>query len=246
MNELEVGTDGKVTGEAAPKEETLWHPDSVRQRRGLAAVVRLAALNGTGKYILGGGGKNPASPTPHTWVGGVYGSDCIGAVMWALQHPRFDPGFPEYGGWINCDSAMMDAAVATGGKGLGKYFRYVPRTKVYPGCICIFPSIRAHEIGPEYVKKYGLTHRCRIGHVGLVAGWEGLVNPEAAFVESPADGAERVVWDGKLTSLMTVECCGSSPAIRFRRNVNFTDHALTFAGKTNEAWGVKFLEYVGP
>lgn len=221
-------------------EEELWQPDGVRQRKGLAAVVRLAALNGTGKYILGGGGKNPNSKTPHTWTKGVYGSDCIGAVCWALGIPRHHDQFPEYSGDINCDSAMLDAALIKGGKGLGKFFRAIRRKRVYPGCIIIYRSIRAKEVGLE--KAYGPQYRVRIGHVGLVAGWDGLVDPKQAFVEAPEPGTK---WDGRLASLVTVECCSSTPAIRMRRNINFLDSKTKWQKHENPEWGVHFLEYCG-
>lgn len=225
--------------------EKLWEPDKVRQRRGLAAVVRLATLAGTGKYKLGAGGMSPNSNTPHSWVGGVYGSDCIGAVMWALRQYRKHKDFPEYRdnkgyGHINCDSAMMDAALIKGGKGLGKFFRALRPENVYPGCIVIYPSIRAEEVGLE--KKYRKGYRVRIGHVGFVAGWEGLVDPQMAFVEAPEEGTK---WDGDMKKLVTLECCSSTPAIRMRRNVNFLDGSK-WKGHENEAWGVRFMEYAGP
>lgn len=221
--------------------EELWQPNSLVQRRGLNAVVRLASLNGKGKYLLGGGTNNPNSPNPFSWKNGVYVSDCSRAVCWGLKvQPGGNKLFPEYDGDINVDSMMLDAALLPGGKGLGKFFRYVPRAKVYPGCIVAYRSIRAKEI-PESTKPP--QTRVRIGHVGLVAGWAGLVNPQDAFVEAPEGDAK---WDGKLSSLVTVECCASTPAIRLRRNVNFTDSKTKFGAHENPAWGVIFMEYVGP
>lgn len=226
-------------------DKKLWEPNKLSQRRGLAAVVRGVALNGRGKYLLGGGTNNPNSPTPWSWVNGVYVADCSRFVMWCLKvKPGGNPQFPEYSGDINVDSMMMDAAILKGGKGLGKFFRYVPRDKVYPGCIVAFRSIRAKELPKHPLNKTKPEQRVRIGHVGLVAGWEGLVDPQNAFVEAP-DGT-LAKWDGKLASLVTVECCASTPAIRFRRNRNFLDGHEHFQGEENPNWGVFFLEYVGP
>lgn len=227
-------------------------PIEVRRRRGLDAVTRLAKLAGTGKYMLGAGGTNPNSPTPFTWLNGVYGSDCSGAVNWAQRIPRAHPDFPEYRdkgnptkgiaprGHINPDSMLLDARLMPGGVGGGKFYRFLdprePET-IYPGCVILFPSIRAHEVGRTDVPR---MYRVRIGHVGLVAGWDGLTDPGKLPVE---DGGSY--WDGDLKKLVTVECCSQSPAIRFGRNRNFLGNT-TWRGHTNEAWGVRFVEYVGP
>ncbi len=237
MNDIKVPPAADTVA-MAPE---LWQPNKLSQRRGLSAVVRLAALNGQGRYLLGGGTNNPNSPNPFSWKNGVYASDCSRAVCWALKvKPGGNTAFPEYDGDINVDSMMMDAALLPGGKGLGKFFRYVPRSRVYPGCIVAYRSIRAKELNAKAAKPQG---RVRIGHVGLVAGWQGLVDPQQAFLEAPPEDAK---WDEALASLVTVECCASTPAIRMRRNVNFLNNKVKFRGLENPKWGVFFMEYVGP
>lgn len=243
LETLAVDEESGTVTMGVKKESELWQPDNIRQRRGLSAVVRLAALNGRGRYLLGGGTNNPNSPTPWSWKNGLYVADCSRAVCWALKiQPGGNKAFPEYDGDINVDSMMLDAALIPGGKGLGRFFRVVPRTKVYPGCLIAFRSIRAKEI-PELAKKHPPQKRVRIGHVGLVAGWDGLVDPQAVLVEAPPDDLK---WNGKLSSLVTVECCASTPAIRMRRNVNFLDSKTKFQGHERPEWGVFFMEYAGP
>lgn len=208
---------------------------------GLNAVSRLAHLNQTGKYVMGAGGTNPRQATPFTWVGAQYGSDCIGAVCWALGIPRSHPGFPEYGGAISVDSALMDAGLIDGGKGSRKFFAPVEKADVVPGVLVTFPSIRAKELWPGHEKEHGFepSKRVRIGHIGIVAGWDGLTDP-FQLDDHP--------WDGDLRKLITIECRASWPAIRLGRNVSFTGGTHYARGGqdwTNEAWGVRFMRFVG-
>jgi hypothetical protein len=212
---------------------------------GMNAISRLIKFNGTGRYHLGAGDKNPNSPSPFSWSNGVYGCDCIGAVCWALGTPRFRKDFPEYGGWINCDSALMDAGVhaAEGGAGGHKFFEPVDRADVVPGCIVIYPSIRARELwSPDELRDMGIkpTDRIRVGHVGFICGWEGLQDP-FKLNETP--------WDGDMHKLVTLECRATWPAVRMGRNVSFLDGTRYARGSgkwTNPNWAVRFLRYVQP
>jgi hypothetical protein len=206
------------------------------------AIARLIRFNGQGKYVFGAGGTSPDKATPFTWVGSLYGSDCIGAVCWALGIPRHLSTFPEYGGDIGVDSAMMDAGLLKGDHMRKAYFAPVEKAAVVPGNIICFPSIRAQELWPGQEKDHGFapSQRVRIGHIGFVAGWEGLADPHE-LASCP--------WDHNTASLVTLECCAAWPAVRLGKNRNFLDGThFTHGGQswTNSAWGVRFMRYVGP
>jgi hypothetical protein len=203
----------------------------------LDAVARLAGYAGRGKYVLGGGGTDPRAVTPFTWRGAQNGSDCIGAVMWALGCPRHHDAFPEYSGDINTDSALMDAGLFGGdGKGLKKFFK--PCEAIHPGAIVIYRSVWMRDLHPEYGTGEGEdpSHMVRMGHVGLVVGWDGIgadpARPDAA-------------WNGDMKSLITVECCAEWPAVVLGRNKHFIDGS-TLHGVTNQNWRVRLLDFVGP
>lgn len=205
----------------------------------LDAVARLVHYAGRGKYVLGAGGEKPTSVTPFGWRGAQNGADCIGAVMWALGCPRHHEAFPEYEGDINTDSAIMDATGDMGGKGKHAFFRVAPA--VHPGCLVIYRSVWARDVWttPEALAASGRKagDMVRMGHVGLVVGWDGI-GPDPA---NPEKG-----WDGKLGSLVTVECCADWPAVRMGRNKHFLEGAATVRGVHKAEWGVRFLEFVGP
>ena len=206
---------------------------------GMNAISRLMPFNQRGKYVMGAGGTNPRQATPFTWVGAMYGSDCIGAVCWGLGIPRSHPSFPEYEGDIGVDSALMDAGLLAGGKGSKKFFAPVEKADVVPGVLVAFPSIRAKELWPGHEKEHGFepTKRVRIGHIGIVAGWDGLQDPFQLDAQP---------WDGDLKKLVTIECRASWPAVRLGRNVSFTDGTHYSRGGqswTDAAWGVKFMRF---
>ncbi len=211
---------------------------SLMQPRGLPngkldAVARLAKFAGSGKYVLGAGGTNPNQATPFTWIGAQYGSDCIGAVMWALGCPRHHPDFPEYEGDINTDSALMDAGLF-GDEGAGRQAFFAPLTgPMHPGVIVIYRSVWERDLDRLRFGKGAMVH---MGHVGLIVGWTGLKNPER-----PQDNP----WDHHLTSLITVECRASWPAVRLGQNVSFTGNG-TVKGVTNPRWAPQFLTFHGP
>lgn len=120
------------------------------------AIARARAMVGLGLYLLGAGGRSPSASVPWTTkrILGFKrtGSDCIGFVLWCLGLDRFQPTFPFYGGWINTDSAIMDARHA------GVFFRLVKAADVAVGDLIVFPSINIDDDAA----------RERIGHVAIV------------------------------------------------------------------------------
>lgn len=207
---------------------------------GMNAVTRLVQFNHRGKYVMGAGGTNPRSASPFTWIGAQWGSDCIGAVCWALGIPRSTPSFPEYEGDISVDSSLMDAGLLAGGAGGKKFFAPVEKADVVPGVLVAFPSIRAKELWPGHEAEHGFTpnKRVRIGHIGIVAGWDGLQDP-FQLDDHP--------WDGDLKKLITIECRSAWPAVRLGRNVSFTGNTHYARGGQswdNEKWGVRFMRFV--
>lgn len=107
------------------------------------------------RYILGAGGRSPKAPEPFTLKDGYEGCDCIGFVCWLLAIDRFQPyveagTIREYGGWINCDSAIGDSHSAQA------VFERVSKPAV--GDIVIYPSKAPFR---------------RHGHVGLITRVNG-------------------------------------------------------------------------
>jgi hypothetical protein len=229
----------EADGIVGPKTRAALHPAIFERQspdlNGMNAISRLIKFNGQGRYMLGAGGDNPNSATPYTWKGAVYGSDCIGAVCWAFGTPRFTKAFPEYGGWINCDSALIDS------RNTKAFFEPVAKEDVVPGVLVVTPSIRASELWPGNEAAHGFksSDRVRIGHIGIVLGWEGLQDPFQL---------NSTPWDGDLRKLVTIECRAAWPAIRMGKNVSFLGNT-TYTRKgetfTNEKWGCRFLRFVG-
>lgn len=121
---------------------TPWHAHD--------AVARAMGQVGKGKYILGAGGRDPDAVTPWTKRNGALGSDCVGFVLWCWGIDRFQPSFPEYGGWINTDSAMREA------ERYAQWFERVTLSRALPGDLVVWGS------------RYEAGRRVRVGHVGLI------------------------------------------------------------------------------
>ncbi len=204
----------------------------------LDAVGRLVHFAGMGKYVLGAGGTNSRKNTPFTWKGAQYGSDCAGFVLWGLGCSRHHDAFPEYEGDINTDSALMDAGLAGLGGAAGRKFFAPLSGPMHPGVCLIYRSVWRRDMPADWVAgnpgKPG--DMIRMGHFGMVVGWDGLKNPEKP---------EETPWNHRTESLVTVECCYRIPAVRVGRNQNFVDGS-TVHGMRNPDWGVQFVSFVGP
>jgi hypothetical protein len=138
------------------------------------------------RYKLGAGGKDPESKTPFTELDGVIGSDCVGFVLWCLGVDRFQEKlFSTFGGWINTDSIMQDAA------GKKEFFEFVSQPQ--PGDLVVFPSI------------YVNGKRKRIGHVGIVSSVAIDVSDwTAALWNRPKDQRGRF-----LKHVRVIDCAGA-------------------------------------
>jgi len=104
----------------------------------------------TGYYLLHehNGGKDPTAPDPFDrWSkpGSSFvniTADCIGGAAWCGGFDRYQPKrFAHiYGGWINCDSMLLDA------RGPAKCFVELDRPE--PGCFVVCASgSRGHKVG---------------------------------------------------------------------------------------------------
>ncbi len=124
-----------------------YYPTSVESA---ITKARLVAASSPTRYVLGAGGRSPSAPTPFTIRNGRLGSDCIGFTLWCLGLDRYCPKvFPYYEGWINTDSAIMDA------RGKKAMFEEIDRPEL--GSMVIFPSIRNKD-----------GKMTRMGHVAIV------------------------------------------------------------------------------
>jgi len=184
------------------------------------ARVRARSIEGNkARYKLSAGGKDPSAPAPFTTVDGVYGSDCIGFVLWTIGLSRYQPQVTEgtigsYGGWINTDSAIGDARTAR------VFFEVTHTPKA--GDLVVFPGI---------VKN---GKRVRIGHVGLITETKISTADWTPHIwERPA--RERAKF---LSKLVVIDCA----AAFLRRLSGYAVKETTAAASWNKPDAV-FLRY---
>lgn len=200
------------------------------------AVSRLLKFVNMGTYGLGKGDKDELAASPFQFVATAPRNaknqcDCIAAVLWAFKCPRKTGMFPEYGGDINVDSALMDAGCIKGDYVLRKFF--VELEVGEPGDILMFPSVRAGELGD---KSYPAAARLRIGHTGLITG-QRVKNCDTTSI---------------IANYSVLECSSGSPAIKHGWDTNFhvqNNRAnVTWQGTvhTNPSWRTRVVRYVGP
>lgn len=103
------------------------------------------------------GGRDPHAPDCAShWTSAVKRiplatADCAGFVAWCLGFDRYQPDrFSTYGGWINCDSAIIDARTSR------EWFEIAE--KPTPGDLIVYPSVDYDRDGD----------RDRVGHVGVI------------------------------------------------------------------------------
>lgn len=209
---------------------------------GRLAVARLNKFKGQGNYGLGCGNKNPYSTTPFEWKNGYYACDCSAAVLWAYMCPKHHPNFPEYEGDINVDSALMDAGAITGGKGSQAFFTEIhDPTNVLIGDLVAFPSVRAGELSDSSLPP---SSRCRIGHIGLIAGWRSINQEKPNENDTP--------WEGNIADLVVLECSSGWPAIKlgYDKNFNARNNRTVCIWKdittVNDKWRSRIIRYIGP
>lgn len=103
------------------------------------------------------GGRDPhAADCASHWKSPIIGvsyatADCAGFVAWVLGFDRYQPkDFAIYGGWLNCDSIVIDART------IESWFKIV--NTPMPGDVIVYPSIDLDHDGD----------RDRVGHIGLI------------------------------------------------------------------------------
>lgn len=207
--------------------------------RGQEAIERLLPFVGKGQYVLGGGSPVPTTSSPLKWDSPVHplGCDCSTALMWGLKVSRVHQDFPEYGGHINVDSALMDAGCIPGDHSRRAFFTEITAPEmVEEGDILMFPSVRAGELSYTAVPA---STRIRIGHTGLITGWRNC----------PDSGHH---WNGMFADLSVLECSSGLPAIKhgWDKNFHVQDNRATviWRGKvhTRPSWRTRVVRYVGP
>lgn len=130
-------------------------PDVLRRARADYPDIQYCMAQGKN------GGTTPRSSSPaSTWHDSkgrsYHTSDCVGFALWCLGMDRWQPGisgrgaFPEYGGWINTNSALTEARTDDR---KDPWFTEGPAPTV--GGLVVFPSYR----------RLGFR---RPGHVGVV------------------------------------------------------------------------------
>ncbi len=178
-----------------------------------SAVARAWLIAGTRptRYKLGAGGRNPSAPTPFTVRDGILGSDCIGFVLWCLGLDRYQPKvFPYYEGWINTDSAIMDA------KGKRSVFELIDRPEL--GSMVIYPSL------------WKAGKMIRMGHVAIVV--EVPAEWPSKLEWSKLAPRERTAL---LKLVKVIDCAGSAARRLLSRAVKQTTAAASW-DKPDSVW----------
>lgn len=138
----------------------------VRVRRALEMVA--AAATTPHRYFLSAGDYRPGSALPCTRPAKTApkpASDCIGAVMHALQVPRRRDNF-NLGSWsvvtgyVNTDSAIQDAQ--------HEHDMFELALRPEPGDLLCWPSIYEHELAADPKKRRRAGERLRVGHISIV------------------------------------------------------------------------------
>ena len=120
-----------------------------------AEVVRRAlSVEGTGRYGLGCGGRDPSAPSPLDKNGR---SDCSGfALAWCYGWDRYAPGLID-ADWHSTAGVFADAT------GPQRVWRALPIDDARPGHALVYPTRRVAGVK-------------RIGHCGVVVGPNEIVH----------------------------------------------------------------------
>jgi hypothetical protein len=179
-----------------------------------AAVLRARSVVGTGRYLVGAGGRDPRARLPASTVRGRRGCDDAGFLAWCLGYDRYQPGFALGWDWISADSMIVEAETR------GAWFRLLPEPEI--GAVVAYCSIELERNG----------HRDRVGHAGLV-----VALPASWTTDDRGWAALRIIHCARSIQRRRGYAIDETRAIGWA-------HRGSYRGASHPYWRARFLRYV--
>lgn len=180
----------------------------------LSPLARARSLVGTGRYLVGAGGRDARARTPDSRVRGRRGCDDAGFLAWCFGYDRYQPGFTHGWDWINADSMIIEAETARA------WFRQLPEPEL--GAIAAYCSIALERD----------SQRDRVGHAGLVAAL-----PATWTTDDLTWSAMRIIHCAPSIQRRHGYAIGETHAVAWA-------HRASYRGATHPYWRTRFLRYV--
>jgi hypothetical protein len=178
------------------------------------ALARARSLVGTGRYLVGAGGRDPDAGTPDSVVRGRRGCDYAGFLAWCFGYDRYQRGFVFGWDWINADSMIVEAETCKA------WFRPLPEPEI--GAIVAYSSIDLECDG----------HRDRVGHAGLV-----VALPARWSSDDHAWAALRIIHCSRSIQRRRGHAIDETHAVAWA-------HRASCRGALHPCWRTRFLRYV--
>lgn len=178
------------------------------------ALTRARSVVGTGRYLVGAGGRDPRASTPDSAVCGRCGCDDAGFLAWCFGYDRYQRGFAYGWDWINADSMILEAET------LGAWFRPLPEPEV--GAVVSYSSIDLERDG----------HRDRVGHTGLV-----VALPERWSTDDHVWAAMRIIHCASSIQRRRGHAIDETHGVAWA-------HRASYRGASHPYWRTRFLRYV--
>jgi hypothetical protein len=178
------------------------------------AVNRARSLIGSGRYLVGAGGRDPRASTPDSMIGGRRGCDYAGFLAWCFGYDRYHRRFTCGWDWINADSMIAEAET------LAVWFRQLPEPEI--GAVVAYSSIDLERDG----------HRDRKGHAGLV-----VAVPATWSADDRAWAALRIIHCAPSIQRRRRHAIDETHAVAWA-------HRASCRGASHPYWRTRFLRYV--
>ena len=178
------------------------------------AVLRARSLVGTGRYLVGAGGRDPHGSTPDSIVRGRRGCDYAGFLAWCFGYDRYQRGFTYGWDWINADSMIAEAET------LSAWFRQLPEPEV--GAVVAYSSIALERDGRSD----------RAGHAGLV-----VALPPRWRTDDRDWAAMRIIHCAPSIQRRHGHAIDETHAVAWARRASWR-------GTSHPCWRTRFLRYV--
>jgi hypothetical protein len=178
------------------------------------ALIRARSRIGTGRYLVGAGGRDPRASTPDSTARGRSGCDDAGFLAWCFGYDRYQRGFAYGWDWINADSMILEAET------LGAWFRPLPEPEV--GAVVAYSSVDLERDG----------HRDRVGHAGLV-----VALPVKWSTDGHAWATMRIIHCARSIQRRRRHAIDETHAVAWA-------HRASCRGTSHPYWRTRFLRYV--
>jgi hypothetical protein len=177
-------------------------------------VLRARSIVGTGRYLVGAGGRVPGAARPDSTVRGRRGCDAAGFLAWCFGYDRYQRGFARGWDWVNADSMIAESETFTA------WFEEVVEPEV--GAVVVYPSVALARDG-----RYD-----RVGHAGLV-----VERPTYWGADAEAWAAMRVIHCAASIQRRHGHAIGETHAVAW------ADRA-SCRGASHPRWRTRFLRYI--